>query len=62
MLLAEDHVRESCGESITLEVRTHNTAAIAMYTALGYQRAGIRRRYYADGQDALVMTKSVEPG
>jgi ribosomal-protein-alanine N-acetyltransferase len=60
MELAEEHVRESCGESITLEVRTHNTPAIAMYASLGYRRAGIRQRYYVDGEDALIMTKRIE--
>jgi ribosomal protein S18 acetylase RimI-like enzyme len=59
MLLAEEHVRESCGESITLEVRTHNTSAIAMYAALRYRSAGLRQRYYVDGEDALVMTKRI---
>ena len=40
----------------TLEVRTSNHAAIAMYEQLGFRRAGHRRRYYHDnGEDALIM-------
>ncbi len=40
----------------TLEVRTSNHGAIAMYERLGFRRAGHRRRYYHDnGEDALVM-------
>ena len=40
----------------TLEVRTSNRAAIAMYERFGFQPAGHRRRYYHDnGEDALIM-------
>jgi [ribosomal protein S18]-alanine N-acetyltransferase len=40
----------------TLEVRTSNHAAIAMYERFGFQPAGHRRRYYHDnGEDALIM-------
>jgi [ribosomal protein S18]-alanine N-acetyltransferase len=40
----------------TLEVRSSNTDAIAMYRQLGFQPAGRRRRYYHDnGEDALIM-------
>jgi ribosomal-protein-alanine N-acetyltransferase len=47
----------------TLEVRTSNQGAIAMYERFGFRRAGHRRRYYHDnGEDALIMwleTRSV---
>ena len=40
----------------TLEVRTSNRGAIAMYRRFGFRAAGHRRRYYHDnGEDALVM-------
>jgi ribosomal-protein-alanine N-acetyltransferase len=40
----------------TLEVRTSNHTAIAMYERFGFRRAGHRRRYYHDnGEDALIM-------
>jgi len=40
----------------TLEVRTSNYGAIAMYERFGFRRAGHRRRYYHDnGEDALIM-------
>lgn len=57
MELAEEHAIEVGGESLTLEVRTSNTAAIAMYEAIDYHKAGVRRAYYQDGEDAVVMTK-----
>lgn len=40
-----------------LEVRTGNEAAIALYTGAGWSPMGVRRRYYRDGADALVMRK-----
>lgn len=40
----------------TLEVRTSNHGAIAMYERFGFRPAGHRRRYYHDnGEDALIM-------
>jgi ribosomal-protein-alanine N-acetyltransferase len=40
----------------TLEVRTSNHVAIAMYERFGFRSAGHRRRYYHDnGEDALIM-------
>lgn len=46
----------------TLEVRKSNTPAIGLYEGLGYRRMGVRPRYYApDGEDAIVMSKSLVP-
>jgi len=45
--------------SMFLEVATRNHAAQALYAACGYHEAGRRRRYYADGDDALVMRKTL---
>ena len=43
---------------VTLEVRESNTAAIALYTAAGYEKAGIRKGFYeAPRENALIMTK-----
>lgn len=42
---------------MTLEVRTSNAAAQALYRSFGFEVAGTRPRYYTDdGEDALVMT------
>jgi ribosomal-protein-alanine N-acetyltransferase len=40
-----------------LEVRAGNAAAIALYQRYGFRAAGRRPRYYADGEDALVMCR-----
>ena len=47
-------------DKIMLEVRGSNAAAIAMYERFGFAPIGHRRRYYQDnGEDALVMEKSL---
>lgn len=40
---------------LTLEVRTSNVAARELYRQFGLAPAGVRRRYYPDGEDAFVM-------
>jgi ribosomal-protein-alanine N-acetyltransferase len=51
------------GEQYTLEVRTSNTAAIALYEGFGFRHAGVRRGYYHDNQeDADIMWRVVEGG
>jgi ribosomal-protein-alanine N-acetyltransferase len=43
-----------------LEVRTGNSAALALYTGQGFTRIGSRRCYYRDsGEDALVLECSL---
>jgi len=42
-------------ESYTLEVRKSNAAAIGLYKKLGFKPSGIRRGYYDNGEDALIM-------
>ncbi len=40
-----------------LEVSEQNTAARGLYAALGLTEVGRRLRYYADGTDALVLSR-----
>lgn len=40
---------------VYLEVRLSNQAAQALYVEHGFARLAVRRRYYRDGEDALVM-------
>ncbi|NOY77498.1 MAG: ribosomal protein S18-alanine N-acetyltransferase [Calditrichaeota bacterium] len=40
-----------------LEVRVSNVAAIQLYKKFGFTAAGIRSRYYQNGEDALLMEK-----
>ena len=41
-----------------LEVRATNVAALAMYEKCGFETRGSRRGYYADGVDAVCMTRA----
>jgi len=59
MMMAEGHTAEMGGDGLILEVRPSNTSALAFYEALKYDRAGIRSKYYQDGEDAVIMTKRV---
>lgn len=42
--------------SVTLEVRAGNVGAIALYRGRGFTARGRRPGYYADGEDALILT------
>lgn len=39
----------------TLEVRVSNQGAISLYESLGFTALGTRKRYYGDGEDALIL-------
>ena len=41
---------------VTLQVRVGNAAAIDLYRRFSFREEGTVRRYYPDGEDALVMT------
>ena len=42
-------------EAMTLEVRRGNESAKTLYKKYGFKEAGVRPRYYEDGEDALIM-------
>ncbi len=44
-----------------LEVGVRNQAARALYEATGFKEVGRRRRYYASGEDALILRATLEP-
>lgn len=56
----ESRFRADGVKAIRLEVGVDNEAAIRLYESLGYRLAGLRRRYYPNGCDALVMVKRLE--
>lgn len=46
-------------ESLFLEVRSQNIAAIKLYSAYGFEKIGIRRGYYKNPtDDAIIMLKA----
>ena len=48
-------------EEIYLEVRPSNDPARNFYSSLGFRDVGRRPQYYADGEDALVMSLFLPP-
>lgn len=52
-VLTEAH--EAHVTKIQLEVRRSNTHAIYLYQKLGFREVGIRKKYYADHEDAILM-------
>ena len=44
-----------------LEVRQNNKRAIALYQTMGFNTVAIRKRYYRDGENALVMEMPLQP-
>jgi [ribosomal protein S18]-alanine N-acetyltransferase len=58
--LLSDMIEEGARRGVTecfLEVRPSNTAAIALYEALGFARVDVRHVYYDDGEDAWVFLR-----
>jgi ribosomal-protein-alanine N-acetyltransferase len=49
---AENNIR-----GVTLEVNENNTAAVGLYKKYGFITEGIRKNYYGNGKDALIMWK-----
>ena len=46
-------------EAVFLEVRPSNEPALSLYLTEGFAQVGRRRGYYSDGEDALIMRRSV---
>ena len=52
-LIEEARKRDIC--SMTLEVRLSNVKAQRLYEKFNFKSAGVRPKYYADGEDAVIM-------
>ncbi len=53
--------REQNARTATLEVRSSNNPAIALYHSFGFTRVGLRRGYYQDNrEDAVLMTAQLD--
>ena len=55
MLAMLGQLRQIGQVAMTLEVRPDNAAAIEMYGKFGFAPEGMRKAYYPDGQDAMIM-------
>jgi [ribosomal protein S18]-alanine N-acetyltransferase len=49
--------KKSSIESVTLEVRISNNEAIEFYKAYGFRELTVRKNYYNNGENALLMIK-----
>ena len=49
-------------ERATLEVSAAKAPAQALYGSCGFRTAGVRRRYYRDGSDALIQWTRLDDG
>ena len=47
--------------TLFLEVGVHNRAARTLYERAGFAEVGRRRRYYANGEDALILRVTINP-
>jgi ribosomal-protein-alanine N-acetyltransferase len=60
-LLEQMIERAGPDREFTLEVRTSNAPAIALYERFGFRSAGTRPRYYRDnGEDAVIMWRTLQ--
>lgn len=56
------HACEQGARRMLLEVAVNNDPAIALYRRFGFERIGLRKRYYQpEGIDAYVMALELEP-
>ena len=59
---AAAQARDAGAARLFLEVGSANAAARALYERCGFRPVGLRRRYYADGGDAVVMALDLTGG
>jgi ribosomal-protein-alanine N-acetyltransferase len=57
--LVLDDARAESARSVSLEVGRTNEAAKALYRSFGFCETGVRRRYYAGREDALIMVREI---
>ncbi|HKI86385.1 MAG TPA: ribosomal protein S18-alanine N-acetyltransferase [Thermoanaerobaculia bacterium] len=60
LLQALDACHKASIDAVYLEVRRANAAALALYLKHGFRTQAVRRHYYPDGTDALVLSRITE--
>jgi len=56
---AEEFIKSKGAKKIFLEVRKSNLPAIGLYEKAGYRKISERKKYYPNGEDALVFIKEI---
>lgn len=54
-----DMCKNQAQKSITLEVNSNNIPAQKLYENFGFKTVGIRKKYYNNTDDAIIMTKEL---
>ncbi len=57
MEFCERIVNQNNCENYSLEVRVSNLKAIHLYEKFGFQKVGVRKNYYANGENAYLMIR-----
>lgn len=57
MEFCERIVNQNKCENYSLEVRVSNLKAIHLYEKFGFQKVGVRKNYYANGENAYLMVR-----
>ena len=52
--------RQTGAHRANLEVRRSNRAAIGVYRKFGFETVSVRHKYYADGEDGLLMVCALD--
>lgn len=57
--ILEVKLKEKNIEKVFLEVREGNTPAKNLYLGADYKEINVRKKYYSDGEDAVIMAKEL---
>ncbi len=57
--LLEVKLKQKNIEKVFLEVRESNISAKNLYANAGYKQISVRKKYYSDGEDAVIMAKEL---
>ena len=52
--------KENKINNVFLEVRKSNIGAISLYRKLGFSNISIRKKYYENAEDALILKKEIK--
>ena len=59
LIALEEYAKNKGAERLLLEVREGNSPARGLYEKLGFAPFGVRKNYYEDGENAVVMQKTI---
>lgn len=56
---AQNQMQEKGVKKVFLEVREGNLPARSLYSSLGFSDISVRKKYYPDGENAVIMAKEL---